>query len=94
MTVLTVNPLHRRFGVEIPGLDLNSVTREKRYPEIRSAFETYSLLLFRNQSIDDDQHVELAKMFGPLEDRRAHEHQLGEDGFEIPRVSNVKANGQ
>src|SRR5580704_2144664 len=62
-------PLHPRFGVEIPDVDLRRVTAADGYPAIRQAFETHSLLLFRNQQLDDQAHLALGSLFGPIEDR-------------------------
>ncbi len=94
MVKLHTRALQNRFGAEILDLDLNTITAKHGFAAIRAAFEQYSLLLFRGQNIDDKKHIELAKLFGPLEDRQADEHQQGEAGFEIPRVSNVKADGE
>jgi len=73
-------PLHPRFGVEVHGVDLSRVTATDGYPAIRRAFETHSLLLFRDQRLDDAAHLSLGSLFGPIEDRSQ-----GKDGAE-PRV--------
>lgn len=75
-----MTPLHPRFGVEIHGVDLSRVTATDGYPEIRRAFEAHSLLLFRDQQLDDAAHLALGSMFGPIEDRSQ-----GKDG-PTPRV--------
>ena len=62
-------PLHPRFGVEIHDVDIRDVTAAYRYPEIREAFETHSLLLFRSQHLDDHAHLAFGALFGPIEDR-------------------------
>ncbi|MDH3668160.1 MAG: TauD/TfdA family dioxygenase [Paracoccaceae bacterium] len=61
--------LHPDFGVSIAGVDLNAVTAEAGYPEIRAAFEEHSVLLFPNQHLDDEAQLAFARLFGPLEDR-------------------------
>jgi len=93
MQSLRPTPIHDRFGVEIRNVDLRDVAAGHLYPEIRDAFETHSLLLFRDQDVSPEKHIELAKLFGPLEDRKADEHGLGEAGFEVSEVSNVKMDG-
>jgi alpha-ketoglutarate-dependent 2,4-dichlorophenoxyacetate dioxygenase len=75
-----VTPLHPRFGVEIRDIDLRRVTTSDGYPAIRQAFETHSLLLFRNQQLDDEAHLALGSLFGPIEDRSP-----GENG-PVPRM--------
>ncbi len=66
---MKTTPLHDRFGVEIHDIDLNDITAEAGYPKIRDAFETHSLLLFRDQSLGDDAHLAFGALFGPIENR-------------------------
>lgn len=66
---MQTTPLHNRFGVEIHNIDLPKVTVESGYCEIRAAFEMHSVLLFRNQNLDDARHLAFASLFGPIEDR-------------------------
>src|SRR5262244_2589149 len=80
---MRVSPLHPRFGVEIHDVDLRRVTAADGYSPIRDAFETHSLLLFRNQQLDDDAHLRLGALFGPSEDRS-----MGKNG-PLPRMDNV-----
>ena len=65
---LRTTALHPRFGVEIHDVDLSRVTATQGYPAIRRAFETHSLLLFRDQQLDDAAHLALGSLFGPIED--------------------------
>jgi alpha-ketoglutarate-dependent 2,4-dichlorophenoxyacetate dioxygenase len=67
--LLRITPLHPRFGVEIHEVDLRRLTADQGYPAIRQAFETHSLLLFRDQQLDDAAHLALGALFGPIEDR-------------------------
>jgi alpha-ketoglutarate-dependent 2,4-dichlorophenoxyacetate dioxygenase len=62
-------PLHDDFGIEVDDVDLKDVTAENGYGEIRDAFESHSLLLFRNQNLSDEEQLAFARLFGPLEDR-------------------------
>lgn len=80
---MDLTPLHPRFGVEMRGIDLCQATAERGYPDIREAFEAYSLLLFRNQQLDDEAHLALGALFGPVEDRS-----MGKNGPK-PRMDNV-----
>lgn len=78
--------LHPRFGVEIHGAQLADITADSGYAEVRQLFEAHSLLLFRKQDLDDQQHLEFGKLFGPIEDRS-----LGANGPDpvVSPVSNV-----
>ena len=52
--LLETRPLQPRFGVEILDIDIRDVTADHLYAEIRELFEEHSLLLFRNQQMDED----------------------------------------
>ncbi len=80
---LRLTPLHQLFGVEVREVDLREVRRASGYREIRDAFEEHSLLLFRGQSLDDEAHLSLGALFGPIEDRS-----MGLNG-PTPRMDNV-----
>ena len=65
---LKITPLHPLFGAEIEGLDLGEPLNDATFAEVLDAFNTYSVLLFREQDISDDQHVEFSRRFGKLEE--------------------------
>ncbi len=88
---LRTTPLNDRFGVEIHGFDLATLDR-KGYAFLRAAFEEHSVLLLRDQSLDDAAHMRLAEFFGPIEDRMADERKDGE-AFKVPEVSNMREDG-
>lgn len=85
--VLKSTALHPRFGIEIYDLDLRDLTENFCYAEIRSAFEQHSFLLFRNQSLDDESHLKLAGLFGPIENRE--KGAWGMTPQEVGKVSNL-----
>jgi alpha-ketoglutarate-dependent 2,4-dichlorophenoxyacetate dioxygenase len=64
---LTTRPLHPLFGVEIVGVDLTAPLDDATFAAIRAAFEEHSLLLFRNQALDDAAQIAFSERFGPLE---------------------------
>ncbi len=84
-------PLHDRFAVEVHDVELSDLTHAT-YLDIRALFEEHSALLFRNQDIDDAAHIRLAQFFGPIEDRSA-DNLTASDDFEVPQVSNIRADG-
>jgi alpha-ketoglutarate-dependent 2,4-dichlorophenoxyacetate dioxygenase len=65
--VLGLRKLHPLFGAEITGIDVGGLADEGRFAEIRTAFEEYSLILFRDQDLDDEKQVAFSRRFGPLE---------------------------
>ncbi|RYG90317.1 TauD/TfdA family dioxygenase [Loktanella sp. IMCC34160] len=91
MTINTT-PLNPHFGVEVTGIRLADVTADHLFPQIRALFEEHSALLFRKQDFSDEDHISLARLFGPIEDRQADERKPGET-FSIPKVSNVGDDG-
>ncbi|NNE21428.1 MAG: TauD/TfdA family dioxygenase [Rhizobiales bacterium] len=74
---MQTRPLHRDFGVEVTGVDVATVISDNLYPEIRALFEAHSLLLFRNQQLDDSAHMRFGALFGKQEDRRKPQDQTG-----------------
>lgn len=75
--------LHRDFGIEVEGVDLSARDIARHQADLRHLFEVHSLLLFRDQELDDAAHIRLASLFGPLEDRGDFE------GFRVSKVTNV-----
>ncbi len=92
MTEIVATPFTPAFGVIVENVDLNDATEDRLFPELRALFEEHSALLFRAQDLSDAAHLALARMFGPIEDRMADERK-DDEAFEIPKVSNVTANG-
>lgn len=62
-----VRKLHPLFGAEIGGVDTGAPMDDATFAEIRAAFEEHSLLVFRDQSLDDEAQVAFSRRFGPLE---------------------------
>ncbi|MEM7722072.1 MAG: TauD/TfdA family dioxygenase [Pseudomonadota bacterium] len=89
---ITTTPLTDTFGVEVHGLDIMDVSEGATFDAVRALFEEHSALLFRDQAMTGEKHIELAALFGPLEDRQADERKRGE-AFKIPEVSNVREDG-
>lgn len=71
------------FGVEVLGVDLRDVAPQHLYGDLRALFEEHSLLLFRNQTLDDAAHLRFGALWGPIEDRA-----YGAMGT-APRMANV-----
>lgn len=85
-------PLGPGFGVEVKGVSLLDVAIDaEAYRAVREAFETHSLLVFRNQVIADDIQVAFSRAFGPLELTKAAS--LGENSF-YSRLTNVGPQGE
>src|SRR5262249_22171017 len=64
---ISIKPLHPLFGVEICQVEIGRLLDDSTVAEIRAAFEEYSLLLFREQELDDDTQIAFSERFEPLE---------------------------
>ena len=64
---IEVRKLHPLFGAEISGIDITRPLSAREFGPIRAAFEEHSVLLFRDQPMDDDTQIAFSENFGPLE---------------------------
>ncbi len=64
---LTITPLTPVFGARITGADIANPLDEGDFTEIRMALDTYSILIFPNQPMDDEQQIAFSERFGPLQ---------------------------
>ena len=64
---IAVRKLHPLFGAEVSGIDITRPLSAREFGPIRAAFEEHSVLLFRDQPMDDDKQVQFSENFGPLE---------------------------
>ncbi len=85
-------PLTDSFGVTVHGIDLSEVSPDTDFPALRAMFEEHSALLFHGQDLSGPDHMRLAEMFGPIEDRKKDERAPGE-GPEVALVSNETKGG-
>jgi alpha-ketoglutarate-dependent 2,4-dichlorophenoxyacetate dioxygenase len=65
--MLTISPLHPLFAAEIVGLDLSAGPPHGHVAEIDDAFRRCSVLVFRDQHVDDAQQIAFSECFGALE---------------------------
>jgi alpha-ketoglutarate-dependent 2,4-dichlorophenoxyacetate dioxygenase len=66
MTPPRLHPLHPSLGVEVLDVDVRHVD-DAAFAGILEAFEDHSVLLFRGQSLGDDEQIAFSRRFGPLE---------------------------
>ena len=89
---LETRRLHSLFGAEIVGVDVRRVT-DATFIEIVGVLDEYSVLLFRGQTLTDDEQVAFSTRFGPLEKTIRSIAQQARDRPEISNLSNVDADG-
>lgn len=86
------SPLNDSFGIRVHDCTLSTITRDDGFDQLRDLFEEHSALLFCHQELSDENHLRLAELFGPIEDRKADERKPGEKVGVSP-VSNQTADG-
>jgi alpha-ketoglutarate-dependent 2,4-dichlorophenoxyacetate dioxygenase len=64
---ITVCPVTPSFVAEIGDIDLSRPLEPADLVAIKDAFTTYAVLIFPDQHLSQDQHLDFAKTFGPLE---------------------------
>ncbi|MFI5326843.1 MAG: TauD/TfdA dioxygenase family protein, partial [Candidatus Rokuibacteriota bacterium] len=90
---LTTRTLHPLFGAEIVGVNVKSVD-ETTFQAIVAAFNEHSVLLFRGQSLTDEEQVAFSRRFGPLEVTIRSINTLENTPPHISNLSNVDAAGR
>jgi alpha-ketoglutarate-dependent 2,4-dichlorophenoxyacetate dioxygenase len=64
---ITVCPVTPSFAAEIGDVDLSKPIAPDDLAAIKDAFATYAVLIFPEQHLSQDQHLDFARLFGPLE---------------------------
>jgi len=64
---ITVCPVTPSFAAEIGDVDLSRPLDLADVTAIKAAFAKYSVLIFPDQQLSQDQHLDFARHFGPLE---------------------------
>jgi alpha-ketoglutarate-dependent 2,4-dichlorophenoxyacetate dioxygenase len=83
-----ISPIGEQFAAEITGLDLSRPISEADVAAIWRASDTYSVLVFRDQSLSDAQLHDFAARFGPLEVGRGA-LQPGRRRLSIPQIGDI-----
>jgi alpha-ketoglutarate-dependent 2,4-dichlorophenoxyacetate dioxygenase len=64
---ITVYPVTESFAAEIGDVDLSRPLDSADLAAIKQAFRDYAVLIFPDQELTDEQHVDFSRHFGPLE---------------------------
>ncbi len=78
MTQLSFEPLHADFGARVTGVDLTSPLDDDTVEAIREAIDTYSLLCFPDQPMNDEAHLAFTRRLGEPEHEHVHFGKTGE----------------
>lgn len=89
---MEVTRLSDALGAHVSGVDLANIDTGTA-GKIKNAFHENQILLFRDQNISMDQHINFSRNFGPLEVHISKDS-LHKDHEEILLVSNKKEDGE
>ena len=92
MMAITIKKPGGCIGAEVQGIDLTSSFDDETFRRVEEAFCKYSVLVFRDQDLNDDQHVSFSGRFGPLEMSMVNDPSGG--GGPINNISNVNEKGE
>jgi alpha-ketoglutarate-dependent taurine dioxygenase len=85
---LTIRPLQPTIGADISGVDLRNPLSDADRDQIKAAVLEYKVVFFRDQFIDQDQHADFARRFGPL---YTHPSTKKADAATAPAIHNIAA---
>lgn len=90
---MNIRPLSDNMGVEVVGLDLSQQLDSTTLQALKALWQHHQLLLFRGQTLSEQQQVDFSRNFGDLaifleDDKKSSKHP------EILRISNVGEDGQ
>lgn len=89
---IETSPLTDSFGVVVHNFDFSQFSSDEDYPALRALFEEHSALLFPRQKLSAPDHLRLAELFGPIEDRKKEERGPGA-AVDVSMVSNETVDG-
>ena len=89
---MNIDPLHNEFGARISGVDLSQPLDDDDFAAIDAAINQYSFLLFENQPMNDQAHLDFTRRFGQLEEEHVSYYSRGEITY-IGRVGNINPDG-
>ncbi len=63
---LSIRPLNPVIGAEIEGVDLSRPLADEQFAEVRAALNAHHVLIFRDQTLNREDHKRFGRMFGRL----------------------------
>ena len=89
---MIIKEIHDDFGAQISNVDLSISITKQDVEAILKAIDDFSFLIFPNQSLQDDSHLEFTKLLGTPEPNHVAQ---GRDGIinYFGTIGNVQADG-
>jgi alpha-ketoglutarate-dependent 2,4-dichlorophenoxyacetate dioxygenase len=91
---IEVTPLHPCLGAEVRGVDLTRPVIPETFAAIEDAFHRHGILVFREQSVTDEQQLAFSRLFGPLEVNPNYAGAKMRLRPDIADISNLDAEGR
>ena len=94
---ITLRPLSAAFGVEVLGVDLHQPLSPATARALSAALDEHTVLLFRDQDLNEADQLGIADAFGGLSLRSRPEHKRAEDNAyaeKIGLVTNIRKDGK
>lgn len=66
---IKVTPLHPTFAAKVEGVDLTRPADDVTAADLHAAIDTHGVLVFPGGKLTEDQQIEFASLFGPLDAR-------------------------
>ena len=94
--IAPIDPARPNFVGTVSGIDLRQSIGATAAAEIEAAMDTYSVLVFRDQAINDEQQLDFSRYFGPLETATGDIVQGAERrlSMDVNDISNVDKDGR
>ncbi|NKB61333.1 MAG: hypothetical protein GKR95_04050 [Gammaproteobacteria bacterium] len=90
---MNISLIHEEFGAEIRNIDLSRQPGDDEFSEIVAAVNKYSLLIFRDQDLDDNGQMTFSRMFGSLEEEHTAYYSHGQITY-MGKVGNIDDRGE
>ncbi len=74
--MITIERKHPTFFAEVKGVDISKPLSPELFAEILTAFHDNAVLVFRNQPLTHQQHIDFSTNFGPLFEVTSGQRQL------------------
>lgn len=89
---MQINRLSDALGAEISGIDVADLN-DAEFGTVRDAFHDYQVVVFRDQKLSVEEHIDFSRRFGDMEIHISTDNLL-KDHPEILLVTNKKENGK
>ncbi|KGH05128.1 TauD/TfdA dioxygenase family protein [Comamonas thiooxydans] len=88
---ISIYPVTPGFAAEVGDIDLTRPLSPEDWTAVKQAFHHYAVLVFPEQDLSADAHIEFAKRFGPIEQDRPIDEPVKHAAF--AHISNVTEDG-